>query len=304
MGGPIENRGKTVVGYWQACYQSQHCVVSPGPTKTVAGALSLAAGVVGVLATGPVGAAIDIFGLVSGAISLDPPSPSYKHVSKPVKLPKVHLHAGNGLSARAANALTLTSNSSIETSTAGKAFLDAYQRYQGAVSAGSTEWMGRQVTATLRYGRVFAARVRHSAAVLTSQRGTLLRSPLGRRRVSANKLAKDLQAARRRGFSREVMTQLHRLGLSNATIHNYLNRLPTRRPRATTALAPILSPAFAKELLGFATGLEQYLAKLEKNHSPEHRSTHGRRRHLTVSPFYPAEPFTVTYSRSRYSGWA
>jgi DNA-binding CsgD family transcriptional regulator len=221
--------------------------------------------VVGVLATGPVGAAVGICGLVTGAISLDPPSASYKHVSRPVRLRKIHVRAGKGVSARSASALSMTGNAMIEASTAGKAFLDAYQRYQGAVAAGSVQWMGRQLTATLDYGRAFAAQIRHAAGVLTTQRSALLRSPMATRRLSSRQIARALRRARGRRLSPEVAKRLRRLGLSAATIRAYLRRLPAKPPaHTTTALAPILNPTFAKELLGFATGLEQYLEKLQR----------------------------------------
>jgi hypothetical protein len=264
IGGPIDNGSGAVVGSWQGCYQSQKCVVSAGSSKAVAGGLSIALGVVGVLATGPVGAAVGICGLVTGAISLDPPSPSYKHVSKPVRLRKIHVRAGKGVSGRSATALSMTGNAMIETSTAGKAFLDAYQRYQGAVAAGSVQWMGRQLTATLNYGKAFAAEIRRAASVLTAQRSALLRSPMATKRLSSRQIVRALQRARRR-LSPEVTKKLRQLGLSTTTIRAYLKRLPAKPPaHTTTALAPILNPTFAKELLGFATGLEQYLAKLQK----------------------------------------
>jgi hypothetical protein len=264
IGGPIDN-GSTVVGSWQACYQSQKCVVSAGSSKAVAGGLSIALGVVGVLATGPVGAAVDICGLVTGAISLDPPSPSYKHVSKPVRLRKIHVRAGKGVSVRSASALSMTGNAMIDTSTAGKAFLDAYQRYQGAVAAGSVQWMGRQLTATLNYGKAFVGQVRRAASVLTAQRSALLRSTMATKRLSRRQIARALQRARRGTLSPEVTKKLRQLGLSTTTIRAYLRRLPARPPAQTaTALAPILNRTFAKELLGFATGLEQYLEKLQK----------------------------------------
>ena len=265
MGGPIANGSGTVVGSWQACYQSQKCVVSAGSSKAVASGLSIALGVVGVFATGPVGAAVDIFGLVTDAISLDPPSPSYKHVSKPIRLRKIHVRAGKGVSARSATALSMTGNAMLETSTAGKAFLDAYQRYQGAVAAGSVQWMGRQLTATLNYGKAFAAEIRRAASVLIAQRSALLRSPMATKRLSSRQIVRALQRARRRRLSPEISKKLRQLGLSTTTIRAYLRTLPARPPaHTTTALAPILNPTFAKELLAFATGLEQYLAKLQK----------------------------------------
>jgi hypothetical protein len=112
-----------------------------------------------------------------------------------------------------------------------KAFLDALQRYQGALHAHSARWVSRQARAAARYGRMLARHFRRAAVILRNKRRLLASSPLAKRRVSRRTLQRRLNIARARGLPRDVRRVLVQAGLGSAATRKARLLLPAKRPR-------------------------------------------------------------------------
>jgi hypothetical protein len=207
-----------------------------------------------------------VFSAVTWAISLDPPDKHYKKITRPRRIRALHVRPGRGLSRRAAVATGQLATALAQAGVAGNAFLDAWQRYQGASRTAEPVWLGRQYQATLKYGREFVRDCRRTAGILAAQHRVLADSPLGRTHLSVRRLHRLLRAARRHGLSRSLARQLARLGIATAVVKAAGGAIPSTPPAgAATPLGPVLDPAFAAKLNELANGLDRYLASLAQH---------------------------------------
>jgi hypothetical protein len=267
-------------GTWHACLSIDPSIDHPGGcalpdalSKEVAGTLADVASYAGVpllLADQDpfgkaLGATLTVVGAIAGYIAKDPPDRHYKHVTRPPKAAKLHVRAGHGLSRRAATAVRQVATALVKTAAAGKAYLDAQQRYQGAFRAADTKWLGRQYAAILKYGHMFASQTRRAAATLRSRRRVLAHSRLGRYHVPRRALNRLLRKARRHGPPRQVSRQLARWGIDGRTIRSTRKLIPKRAPAAARRpLGLLLSSTFTAPLDALADRLDRYLAAFAK----------------------------------------
>ncbi len=264
FGGPIGSSDG-----WVACFeQAQRDCVQPATSNKGAGKVADACGV-GALASltlsaglaAPVSAAFTLCGFIFGIIdAFDPPDRHYKHLTEPPHISGSHVSAGHGLSANAAAAATRVATVLAQTAANGTAFLDAYQRFQGAARATDPKWLGPQYLATLKYGHALAAQTRHAAAMIAAARSTLASSPLGSSRISPQTLDRLLRSTRRHGWPSRMVKQLERWGIPASSIQATRKLIPTTAPAdAGTPLGPILDPSFVAHLRSYADRLDRYL---------------------------------------------
>jgi hypothetical protein len=256
---------------WVACFQQQRSCVPPDTSNNGAkwlakacdaGSLASLAGVV----SAEVAPAFVLCGAIFSIIGLfDPPDPHYKHVTGAPRISGFRVPAGHGLSGSAAAAATQVVTALAQTAATGAAFLDAYQRFQGAARATDPKWLGPQYLATLKYGHALAAQTRHAAAILAAERIILTSSPLGRSRISPQALDRQLRYVRSHGWPSGVAKLLSQWGISASELRATLKLIPTTAPAdARTPLGPILDPSFAAHLRAYADGLDRYLAAFAK----------------------------------------
>ena len=253
---------------WIACYQSlapNGCAPPDHPDKSAAGVVAegLSGAALATSAAPPVAAAFAVFGLIAGAISLDPPDRHFKHVARPLRVGPSHVSAGNGISARAARALTTVSTAFARSGADGYAFITAFQRYQGAADARNAVAVVTQLTAAIRYGHMFASDCRALTTMLDRLRGVLVSSPLGRDKLSVAVLNQALRSAHQHGLPAALTRQLERIGVPGSELNAYRAKIPTHAPSSErTALGTILSSQFRDQLRAYATGLNRYLNAL------------------------------------------
>ena len=280
-GGPYHEHGKrdyeptmsgTVRGggVWSACHENQNCIPPENGNKQIARTLNDgisygSVATIGLELNPAVAGAITLAGAITTAIADDPADRQIHKAARPLKIERITVNPGNGLSARAAKATSKMLNALMRAGAVGQAFLDAIQRYQGAAAAGNPQALFQQFQATLKYGHQFATRLRAAAKVLSAQRRTIENSPLGRKHLSRPALSRSLRSIRRHGLPRALIKELKHLGLNDAEIRGFSKRLPIRLPSGPiTPLGTLLRPAFARQLLSLASGLDKYLTGLQQ----------------------------------------
>jgi len=279
-GGPMDGFGPAVAyepllsgtvaggGVWQACLVIDPvCAPSQQSDKTWAKVLSTAAGVGSLLTlkATPVSAALTVFGMITGAIANDPPDRHIKTRAKPLRIPRFSVSAGGGVGRKAAAATSRVINALAQTGSIASAFLDAIQRYQGALAIGEPKALAQQYQAAIAYGDQLVRATRSAADVLSRERGVIRRSALGASRVSMRELRATLRAVRRHGLPRGLASRLARFGVTAADVRAGLKLLPATPPAsAKTPLGPILANAFVQQLRSFATALETYVAAFQQ----------------------------------------
>ena len=265
-------------GTWMACTHVQQpsskCPGNPPvPDKSLANALSIGSGVVGLAPVAEIvpvygqlaATGLGVFGLITGLIAADPPDHHFEHVTHPPRIGALRVPVSRGVSRRQANAATRVFGAIAQAAASGEAFLAALQRLQGAATAVNPRWIYTQWSTTLKYGRQFTAACRLGARTIGSEREILIRSRLAKVTVPSSKLKRLLAAIRRHGLARQTVRQLSRWGFSAATIQA-ARRVTPSMPVASSEspLGAVLSPSFATNLTAFADGLDKYLGELSQ----------------------------------------
>jgi hypothetical protein len=256
-------------GTWSACYESKGCAGPSVPDKETVKSLAEGTGAIGVpvgfipVVGAPAGAALGIASIVLSAIAADPPDHRYRRRTHLPHVPAIEVKARGGLNQATANALSAVATALARTAASGDAFLEALQRYRGAVRAADPRWVAYQWLGTLRYGNQFVAETRRAARVISAERKLLARSGLVRRRLSHAALTRIVRSIRRHGLPKSVVAQLRLWGFPPGTIRA-ARRFASVKRAPGTLLGAVLRPRFVQDLRKVGVDIGRYLANLKR----------------------------------------
>jgi hypothetical protein len=280
LAGDVTYGGQSTAGYaiemrgqpggagnkWELCWVNQNtCSPVTSYSKQAAGSISQDVGWLS-LVPSKLSVPLAVFSTVMSLIHSDPPDPRYTHVAPSGKIGLSRIAAGHGMSRRAAAAATELLTGLTQASIKGAAFLNAIQRYQGALHANSNLWVSRQAQAALKYGHQLVAACHRILAILKAQKRVLSTSSLNKQHESARKIESLLRAGRHQGLPRTVIRELERLGVEPASIRKSSKTMHPQVPRSGgSLLGPILRPSFAGQLRALATAVDGYTEGLEQH---------------------------------------
>ncbi len=207
------------------------------------------------------------------AVIEDPPDPHYRRVTRLSALHLSPVHAGGGVSRRAAVAWNRLIGDQLHYTADIRALVASVQRAEGAARAKSCSWLARQNALAHTDALLAAHALTATRRLAAALRRELARTPLAHVQISAAALAQAAAQLAAHGLPATAQRALSQLGVSPANQASLASMVGTLQPKPISLLDALTAIPSGTQTATALTGLAgaSQRARCRRTHHPRRK---------------------------------